>query len=516
MIKALKPLALIILDGWGVAPESDGNAISLAHKPFWDRISVAYPHTTLLASGEEVGLPKGEAGNSEVGHLNIGAGMIVYQELPRVNMAISDGSFLNNKALLTAAGNVKRNKTNFHLIGLVGRGSVHSSLEHLYALLWFAKSQGVRQVYLHLFTDGRDSPPTSGLGIIKDIVDKCAKIGIGKIATICGRYYAMDRDKRWDRTERCYQLLVEGKGSQIEDPTQEISELYKKEITDEFIEPLVISENGGIHPIKNADTVVFFNFRSDRARQLTEAFVDPTFSEFPDRKFLKTLTFITMTQYERNLPVMTAFPPPIIDYPLAAVLSMNDLKQLHIGETEKYAHVTYFLNGGREDPYPGEDRVHIPSPKVATYDKKPDMSATEITNYVCSKLEQKIYDVFIINFANADMVAHTGALEATIKAVETLDVCLERITKAVLNLNGVVVVTADHGNAETMIDIRTGGPDTEHNSSPVPLILVSDVFKTRQDLKLPVGVLADVTPTTLSLLGITVPGSMTGRNLLPK
>ncbi len=516
-MKKKGPLALIILDGWGVAPDGGGNAISHAHKPFWDRISAAYPHTTLYASGEEVGLPKGEAGNSEVGHLNIGAGMIVYQELLRINMAISDGTFLENEAFVAAAENARKNRTGFHIMGLVGRGAVHSSVEHLYALLWFAKAQGLKDVFLHLFTDGRDSSPTSGSGILKEISDKCLEIGVGKIASVCGRYWAMDRDNRWDRTCRAYKLMVEGVGTKVADPASAIDELYQKGVTDEFIEPhLVTGEEKIDGVVKEGDSLVFFNFRPDRARQLTRTFADPTFFEFPGRKFLKSLVFVTMTEYEKNLPVMTAFSPPSIDYPLAAVLSINDLKQLHIGETEKYAHVTYFLNGGREDPYPGENRVHIPSPKVATYDKKPEMSAHEITDYVCSRMEQKLYDVYIINFANADMVAHTGSIEATIKAIETLDRSLEKITKLALSWGGLVVVTADHGNAEETIDTASGGPDTKHSNNPVPFIVVGDSLKTGQILKLPVGILADVAPTVLSLLGIPVPGSMVGRNLLPQ
>ena len=525
-MKSQTPLVLIILDGWGVGSEGDGNAISAARKPFWDKISVAFPHTSLLASGEEVGLPKGEAGNSEVGHLNIGAGKIIYQEFPRINMSISDGSFLSNSAFLSATENVKKNKTKLHLIGLVGRGSVHSSLEHLYALLWFVKTQGLAEVYLHLFTDGRDSPPTSGAGVIKDIVDKTKEIGIGKIATLCGRYFAMDRDNRWDRTKRCYDLLVEGKGKRTSNLLFSLSEFYKNSVTDEFMEPLVVtddelieplvtSKTTGVNLVSDGDSVIFFNFRADRARQLTKAFTEHKFTSFPHRKQLDKLTFITMTQYDKNIPLYAAYPPPAIDFPLSSILSMNNLKQLHIGETEKYAHVTYFLNGGREDPYPGEDRVHIPSPRIATYDKKPEMSANEITDYVISKLEQNIYDVIIVNFANADMVAHTGSLEATIKAIEVLDSQLESITETVLSLKGVVLICADHGNAETMIDVRTGGPDTEHSQNPVPFFVISDKFKTRQDLRLPQGILADIAPTVLSILGITVPDSMTGRNLLP-
>jgi len=521
------PLVLIILDGWGIGQEDDGNAINLAYKPFWNKVSVAYPHTTLGACGEEVGLPKGEAGNSEVGHLNIGAGRIVYQELPRINMAVSDGSFISNKAFLTASENVKKNKAALHIMGLVGRGSVHSSLEHLYALLWFAKSQGLQNVYLHLFTDGRDSPPTSGQGVIKNIIDKTKEIGVGKIASICGRYYAMDRDNRWERTGRCYGALVEGKGSIVSDPVSAVSDLYKKGVTDEFVEPLLVSDDELIESMKiggrgqtnlvgDGDSVIFFNFRPDRARQLTKAFVYPSLTQLPGRKFLRNLVFVTMTEYEKNMPVTIAFPPPVIDYPLSAVISMSQLKQLHIGETEKYAHVTYFLNGGREDPFPLEDRVHIPSPKVTTYDKKPEMSALEITDFVLGKLRQKLYDVYIINFANADMVAHTGSLKATIKAVETLDKCMERITDVALELRGAVVITADHGNAETMLNTKSGEMDTEHSTSPVPFISISDIYKTRQNLELSVGSLSDVAPTVLGLLGLNVPNDMIGRNLLAK
>jgi len=514
-MKGISPLVLVILDGWGIAPPGKGNAISLARKPFWDRISVAYPHTSLIASGEEVGLPKGEAGNSQVGHLNIGAGKIVYQELPRINMAISDGSFLKNPAFLAAAEHVKKNKSNLHLFGLVGRGSVHSSLEHLYAVLWFAKTQGLKDVFLHVFTDGRDSPPTSGLGVIKEIVAKSSQIGVGWLSSICGRYYAMDRNKRWERTSICYEALVQGVGDKVKEPIAAVRELYEKGVTDEFIKPLLTAEEGKlVHTIKDGDSVIFFNFRPDRARQLTRSLVDPTFSGFKRKSVLKNLIFVSMTEYEKNLPVLTAFPSLMIDYPLAAVLSEYEKRQLHIGETEKYAHVTYFINGGREEPYLGEVRMHIPSSKVATYDQKPQMSALEIANYVCERLADGVFDVYIVNFANPDMVAHTGSLSATVKAVETIDECLKKIGKAILSAGGVMMITGDHGNAESMINQATGGVDTEHSVNPVPLIIVSEIYQTRQNKKLPAGILADVAPTALSLLGIPVPESMTGRNLL--
>jgi len=432
-------------------------------------------------------------------------------------VAISDGSFLENNTLQVVAETVKKNKSKLHIMGLVGRGTVHSSIEHLYALMWFAKAKGLKEVYLHVFSDGRDSPPTSGLGIIKEINEKIGEIGIGSITSIAGRYFAMDRDNRWDRTRLVYQALVDGAGQKTSEPLKTISDYYQKGITDEFFEPfLITNKEGEVNLINEGDAVIFFNFRPDRARQLTRAFVDPTFNNFKTRKYIKNLQFVTMTSYEKNLPVLVAFPPPNISFPLSSVLSTKNFRQLHIGETEKYAHVTYFFNGGREDPFPGEDRVHIPSPKIATYDKKPEMSAIEITDHVCDRLLQKIYDVYIINFANADMVAHTGDITATIKAIETLDACLKKICNEVLPLGGAVIITADHGNAESMYDSATQSINAEHTTNPVPFIIVSDMFKNRLNLKLPTGILSDVAPTALSLLSVDTPGSMTGRNLLPE
>jgi len=508
-----KPVVLIILDGWGVAPPGPGNAISLARKPFWDKISLAYPHTNLLASGESVGLPAGTAGNSEVGHLNIGAGMIVCQELVRINMKIADGSFLENPAFLAASDHVKKHNSSLHLLGLVGTGSVHSHLEHLYSLLWFAKTRSIKKVYIHAFTDGRDSSPTDALGTIHNIQTKISEIGVGKLASICGRYYAMDRVNRWRRTQKAYELLVKGVGEKGLDPLKAVSDSYQKGITDEFLEPTLVSEDKEAR-IKPDDSVIFFNFRPDRARQLTKSFVMPSFNDFPRESFLQNIVFVTMTDYEKDLPVLTAFPPPRIDYPLAAVLSLHEKRQLHIGETEKYAHVTYFLNGGKEEPYPGEDRVHIPSPKVATYDKKPEMSAPEITDYMGKTISQNLYDCIIINFANADMVAHTGSLSATKKAIETLDSCLEKITNLVLASNGIIVIIGDHGNAEVMTDPKTNAINTEHSVNPVPFIVVGKSFLNSSNIELPVGLLADVAPTILFLLKIQKPGTMTGNNLL--
>jgi 2,3-bisphosphoglycerate-independent phosphoglycerate mutase len=514
-MSGIRPVALIILDGWGVANPGPGNAISIARKPFLGRVSAAYPNTTLLASGEAVGLPKGEPGNSEVGHLNIGAGRIVYQELPRINMSISDGSFLENKAFVAAAQHVKENGSNLHLMGLVGSGGVHSCIEHLYGLLWFAKSQNINNVFVHAFTDGRDSSPTSGKEVIEELLKKFSEIGVGRLATIMGRYFAMDRNNHWDRTAKAYDAIVNGKGKTLTDPVSAIETSYKSKITDEFIEPIVVlNDENQAQTIKNGDAVIFFNFRPDRARQLTKAFIETGFSNFPRPTFLKNLKFVTMTEYEKNLPVSVAFLPSAVDFPLAAVLSMNNIRQLHIGETEKYAHVTYFINGGRESPFPGEDRIHVPSPKVPTYDKKPEMSADAIAETVCEKVKKELYDVYIVNFANADMVGHTGNIEATVKAVETIDRCLERIVGAVLSFRGAAVITSDHGKAEVMLDLTTGKMNTEHTSNPVPFVAIADSIQKRNVLKIPSGILADVTPTVLSLLNINKPTEMTGKCLI--
>ncbi|OGY23501.1 MAG: phosphoglycerate mutase (2,3-diphosphoglycerate-independent) [Candidatus Woykebacteria bacterium RBG_13_40_15] len=513
-MSGVRPVILIILDGWGVANPGPGNAISLAKKPFWDKISVAYPNTTLLASGEAVGLPIGEEGNSEVGHLNIGAGRIVYQGLPRINMSIAEGSFLENKAFCLAAQKVKERESALHLMGLVGRGEVHSCLEHLYGLLWFAKSQNISNVFVHAFTDGRDSSPTSGKEIIEEINRKISEIGVGKLATVMGRYLSMDRNNHWDRTKKSYDALVGGKGLKVKNPLEAIEKSYKNEVTDEFIEPIIISDGDEPCTIKDGDSIIFFNFRPDRARQLTRAFADPSFNNFTRDKVLKDITFVTMTEYEKNLPVIVGFPSSIVDFPLAAVLSVNNLRQLHIGETEKYAHVTYFINGGREEPFPGEDRIHIPSPKVATYDKQPEMSAKEITDKIVDRVKNGLYDAYIVNFANCDMVGHTGSIEATIKAVETVDSCLAQIVATVFPLGGAVVITADHGNAENMTDPVTGKINTEHTGNPVPFIAISKQFEGKGILKIPSGILADVSPTVLNLLGLDKPAEMTGKSLI--
>lgn len=508
-----KPLVLAILDGWGVSAPSPANAISLAKKPNLDSYYASFPSTVLQAAGEAVGLPHGEAGNSEVGHLNLGAGRIVYQELPRINMAIADGSFLKNKMFREAVDHVKKNRSSLHIMGLVGSGGVHSSIEHLYALLWLMKQNEIVQVYLHLFTDGRDSPPSSALQFFKELGDKLNEIEIGQIVTVSGRYYAMDRDNRWERTERAYKAITEGIGAKARSTNEAIDQSYKKNATDEFIEPTVIYGDE-IKPkfVKENDAIIFFNFRPDRARQLTQAFLQENFNSFPRNK-LKNILFVSMTEYLKGLPIHVAFPTPKIDFPLSLVFSTNNIRQLHISETEKYAHVTYFFNGGVEHPSPLEDRIHIPSPKVATYDLKPEMSAYFITEEVSKRLRNRAHDFYVINFANADMVAHTGSLEATVKAVEVVDYCLGRIVADTYPMGGAVIVTADHGNAEQMINPVTRGVDTEHNSNPVPFLIIQDKLRGKGQ-KLQSGILADVAPTILNAMGLQQPNEMTGRDLL--
>lgn len=512
--KPLRPLVLAIVDGWGLSAASAGNAITSAHKPFFDSAWASYPHTQLSASGEVVGLPKGEAGNSEVGHLNMGAGKIVYQDESRINSSIADGSFLKNEAFLAAFDHTNRNKSSLHIMGLVGTGRVHASVEHMYALVWAAKENQVENIFLHIFTDGRDSSPTGDLQVIGEIQAKLAAIGAGRIASVMGRYWAMDRDKRWERVARAYRALVFGEGNRALDPRSVVENSYQKNVTDEFIEPTLITFEGNtVHNIKAHDSVIFFNFRPDRARQLTHAFVLPHFTDFDRGPILANLAFVTMTEYEKGLPVTVAFPHQEIAQPLAKVVSDRLLRQLHIGESEKYAHVTYFINGGREDPFPHEDRVHIPSPKVATYDLKPEMSALEIANFVASKIKTNSYDFYIVNFANADMVAHTGSLSATTKAIETLDTCLQKIATEILAKNGALVITSDHGNAEVMINPATGKVDTEHSDSPVPFLVVAKELEHTSE-QLPSGILADVAPTVLALMGIDKPPTMVGRDLL--
>lgn len=532
---------LIILDGWGIAPESPSNAISQSNTPNLKSYKLQYPYCQLQASGEWVGLPKGEDGNSEVGHLNLGAGTIVYQDLPRINMSIANGTFLNNPAFLEASAHAKKNNSSLHIMGLIGSGGVHSSIEHLFALLNFAKVQNLEKVYLHLFTDGRDSPPNSSPGLIKNIEELTKNLNVGKIASISGRYYAMDRDKRWERTEKVYNLLVLGEGEKAESPEKAIGNCYSKNISDEFITPTLITEDDQpVSLINDNDAVIFFNFRIDRPRQLTESFVLPQLEKgekikekfdpyakmhhivedqpeeiktFARKKILKNLCFVTMTEYEKNLPVLTAFPKTTVKNPLAAILSFNEKHQLHITETEKEKFVTFYFNGQREDPFQFEDRIIIPSPKIATYDKQPEMSSKELTEILINRINSGYYQFAVVNYPNADMVGHSGNIEATIKACESVDFCLGQIIKEVLIKDGCVIITADHGNAEEMVNAESKETDTEHSKNPVPCYIIANELKTYNQ-NLPTGILADVAPTILNLMGIQIPSGMTGRNLL--
>lgn len=532
-----KPVVLIILDGWGLATEGPGNAVTQANTPDYNRFWHVYPHTQLIASGEAVGLFRGEDGNSETGHLNLGAGQIVFQEHPRINMSIADGSFFQIPAFKAAAKYVEKNNSRLHLLGLVGAGGVHSSLEHLFALLHFAKDEGLKNVFLHLFTDGRDSPPSSALTYISKIEKETEKNGIGRIATLCGRYFAMDRDYHWERTQKAYELMVLGKGNKATSATEAINQAYQNGKTDEFIEPALIDKNG---LIKEHDAVIFFNFRIDRPRQLTKALILPDFetikierapfdpyaeryglrqyealgktTTFNRKKVLKHLFFVTMTEFEKGLPAQIAFPPEVVKIPLARVLAEKGLRQFHIAETEKERFVTYYFNGQREEPFPGEDRLEIPSPNVSTYDQKPEMSAFEVTEEVEKRIKRKTYDFILVNYANPDMVGHTGVLKAGIKACEVVSHCLGAVVKTTINLGGLVVVTADHGNVEEMINLQTGGVDTKHSTNPVPFIVIDKQFDRRRKA-LPRGILADVAPTILAIMGIEKPESMTGRNL---
>ncbi len=534
-----KPVVLIILDGWGISVEGPGNAITQANVPHFKSFWGSYPHTSLLASGEAVGLPHHEKGNSETGHLNLGAGRIIYQDLPRINMAIADGSFFKNSAFLETANHVKKFNSCLHLMGLIGHGGVHSSLDHLYALLRFTKEQELKNVYLHLFTDGRDSPPTSTLTYIEEIIEKMKEIGVvAQIATIIGRYFALDRDNRWERTEIAYHALAERKGEITQDLKKTIQKSYDQGVTDEFIKPIIVENSRGIG--KN-DGVIFFNFRIDRPRQLTKAFVIDDFQKLIGQKIafdpytekylkktyverriasifdrgpkIENLAFTTMTEYEKDLPVAVAFAPIKVNLPLGRILSENNLRQLRVTETEKERFVTYYFNGQREEPFPGEDRVIIPSPEVQTYDLKPEMAALQVTDEVIKNLKRRIYDFILINYANPDMVGHTGVLQAGIKACEVVDENLGRLVSTVSNVGGIALITADHGNVEEMINLETGQVDTEHSTNPVPFIVVGKEFLS-QPTKILSGILADLAPTILKLLAVSVPSEMSGRPLI--
>jgi 2,3-bisphosphoglycerate-independent phosphoglycerate mutase len=537
----MKQTVLIILDGFGIGPKYAGNAVNLAKMQFYKFLTENYPNSSVAASGESVGLPKGEDGNSEVGHLNLGAGKIVYQDLPKINMSIADGSFFNNQAFLEAIIHANKNNSSLHLMGLIGSGGVHSNIEHLFALLHLARKNNVKKVYLHLFTDGRDSPPSSALTYLKQVEKEIANNKIGEIASIIGRYYAMDRDKRWDRTLAAYNLLTKGVGKTYKNVSEMIKEAYRQNQTDEFIEPSVItSGNGQESRIKDNDAVIFFNFRIDRPRQLTKMFVLENFNDesvkksdydpyteryykkmlikesdqikIPEREEkIKNLFFTTMTEYDKNVKCAVAYPGEKILNPIGQVFSDLKLKQLRIAESEKEKMVTYFFNGLRDDPFPLEDRIIISSQKVATYDQKPEMSANEITDTIIEKAKTQKYHLIVVNFANPDMLGHTGNIEKTIEGLTVLDMCLEKIYKEVIeNQKGTIIITADHGNCEEMVD-QEGNIDTKHSTYPVPFVLIDDSYK---KIKVKNGVLGDIAPTILHILNIKKPEEMTGQNLI--
>jgi 2,3-bisphosphoglycerate-independent phosphoglycerate mutase len=504
---------LMILDGWGVRPPGSGNAVYLARTPNLDRILVGYPHTQLQTCGPAVGLPDGVMGNSEVGHLNIGAGRIVYQDLLRIDRAIEDGSFFTNPTLTAVCKDVKNDDAVLHLMGLVSDGGVHSQLTHLYALLELAKRTGIDKVFIHVILDGRDTAPDGGAEYVRQLQTQIRRIGVGTIATICGRYYAMDRDTRWERTEQAYRLYTRAEGVTAHDPVAAIEEAYQRGETDEFVKPIILSTSNDqpVACVGNRDAILFFNFRADRTRQLTRAFTEPNFNGFERGARLDLSNYTCMTLYDEGFDLPVAFPPVHMEGILGQVISSQGLRQLRIAETEKYAHVTYFFNGGEETPFENEDRSLIPSPRdIATYDQKPEMSAIAVTEEVLSRIVSDQYDLIVLNFANMDMVGHTGVLEAAIKACETVDYCIGRIIETVLSKNGALLITADHGNAETMIT-DNGNIHTAHTTNPVHLVLVNHQHR---EASLRPGVLGDIAPTILDLMGIDPPEEMTGKSLI--
>jgi 2,3-bisphosphoglycerate-independent phosphoglycerate mutase len=513
-----KPIVLIVLDGWGVGKTDKGNAIAMANAPTIAKLNDFYPHTSLQASGISVGLPWGEPGNSEVGHATIGTGKIVYQSLPRIAMEIQNGDFFKHESFLKAMENTHKNKSALHLIGLVGKGAVHSHTDHLYALLELAKTQKVERVFIHVFTDGRDCAPDSAVKSIGELQQKMNMYGVGKIATIGGRYFGMDRNNNWDRIEKSYKTMTAGEGVQIINPIKYLKESYAKDIFDEYIEPATVTENGiPVGKIKDNDSIIFFNFREDRARQLTEAFVVPGFAKF-NRPTLQNINFVTMTQYEDDLPVSVAFEPIKTNVCLGKLISEENKSQLRIAETEKFAHVTYFFNGGQEEAFPKEDRVIVPSKNVASFDLAPEMSAMEITDTVIDAVSKEKYDFILINYANADIVGHTGNESAAIKAVEAIDKCLEKLIPVVLLKNGCFLITADHGNAEEIKSNLTGEINTEHSTNPVPFWFITKDNHSTEPNKNPTdpqGLLSDIAPTVLELMEIKKPEDMTGESLLP-
>ncbi|HWS97335.1 MAG TPA: 2,3-bisphosphoglycerate-independent phosphoglycerate mutase [Candidatus Methylomirabilis sp.] len=536
-----KPLVLIILDGWGYAPPSNANAISLARKPNYDKLLADFPNTLIHTSGRYVGLPTGQMGNSEVGHLNIGAGRVVYMDISKIDVMIETGEFEKNPALLDAMAKARTGDRRLHLFGLLSDGGVHSQQAHLNAILRMCKQNGVERVFVHCFMDGRDTLPTNGAVYVEQLQQKMREYGVGKIATVSGRYYAMDRDKKWDREKKAFDAMVYGdaEGGRYSDPVQGIKESYNRGVTDEFIVPFVVVDSRGepVGAIRDGDVCINFNFRADRARQITRClarnsnFTPLNGSELegaaeldaviPRDRVPKDLTYICMTRYDKHFTLPVVSPPESLGNILANVMANLNMRNLRVAETEKYAHVTYFFNGGVEKPFPGEDRVLVQSPKVATYDLKPEMSAQGIADAVVKAIEEKIFDVMVVNFANADMVGHSGKIPPTIKAVETVDACLGQIWAALKRAGGAMIVTADHGNAEQMIDPATGGPQTAHTTNPVPFIVAAEYAvpsgsfqgDVRRFTLKPDGALQDIAPTMLGILGIPQPKEMTGHDL---
>jgi 2,3-bisphosphoglycerate-independent phosphoglycerate mutase len=520
-----KPIILLLLDGFGIAPDSDGNAITRANMPVYKNAIEHYPAMTVRASGEAVGLSWGQMGNSEVGHLTIGAGRIFFQSLPRINMSIEDSTFFENQSLLGAINHAKENKSTLHLMGLCSPGGVHAHLEHLYALLEFCNRQKFSDVAIHAFLDGRDTIYNSGVNFIEELEKKIKELKVGEIATVGGRFYAMDRDNRWDRIQKMYDAMVNGVGEEASSAKEAVEASYAKGVYDEEFIPTVIKK--GSKPtatIKSNDSVIFFNFRPDRARQITKALALPEFDKF-ERLQIDNLHMVTMMEYEKDLPVEVAYPPQTIDTCLAKVISDAGLRQLHIAETEKYAHVTFFLNGMVEEEFSGEDRAIIPSPRVSSYDQAPEMANVQITDRIVKEIAGAGYDFIVANYASPDMVAHTGNLEATIKAHESVDKCLGRIIDAALAVGGIVLITADHGNSEELVNLTTGEIDKEHSTNPVPFLIIGkqlegmkaptgDVIGGDLSMTPPAGMLADVAPTILRLMGIEQPEDMIGRTLI--
>ena len=508
-----KPTVLLILDGYGERKEKDGNAIALANTPVMDKLKKEFPYVEGQASGLFVGLPDGQMGNSEVGHMNMGAGRIVYQELTRITKAIEDGDFFENKALKEAVEHCKKENSALHFMGLVSSGGVHSHIVHIYGLLELAKREGLKKVYLHAFLDGRDTPPDSGKSFLMDVEKKMRELGVGEIATISGRYYAMDRDKNYDRVEKAYRAMVDGTGEKASSVEEAIDASYAKKVYDEFVLPTVIEKDGAVHTVSDGDAMIFFNFRPDRAREICHAFCDDEFNFF-NRGLRKKVFFVCFTDYDPTIPnKRVAFEKEEIHNTLGEVVSNLGKNQLRIAETEKYAHVTFFFNGGKEEPYKNEDRILVPSPKeVPTYDLKPEMSCYTVTEKLTEAIRSGKYDLVVANFANPDMVGHTGVLSAAIKAIEVVDECMGKVVDAVESMHGNLFILADHGNADIMIDEKTGEPYTAHTTNPVPFILVSEEkHKLREG-----GCLADVAPTLLELMGIPQPKEMTGKSLLEK